>query len=115
MDQVELVRAMQDVEDRAVEIGRRISAEAGRAERLADGGDQLPVGRRLRIPAREQRHVMPATIQFEDQLVDDALSAPVRPRRYSLEWRSHQSDTERSGVGHVPSFLNRATGGHSLP
>ena len=90
VDDVELVRAIQDGPHRREDVRERVSGVVGGAKRQRDGRD-VPPGH-PGVAAREGRDLVAATDQFLHQLVDDPFGAPVAERRDAFERWSDLGD-----------------------
>ena len=72
------------------EMARGMVADAGEAQPLRDAGDEL--GRRPRIAAGEQRHLVAEADEFFREPGDDPLGAAIEPRRYGFAQGSDLGD-----------------------
>ena len=72
------------------EMARGMVADAGETQPLRDAGDEL--GRRPRIAAGEQRHLVAEADEFFREPGDDPLGAAIEPRRYGFAQGSDLGD-----------------------
>ena len=105
VDDVELVRAVEDIPDRQVEIRRRVAAVAGRPEGLRDGRDEA--SRHLRIAAGEGRHLMAAPIQLAHELDDRRARCRRTPSAGRAPWAARPGRSVAAGSSSISSSGQR--------
>ena len=95
MQDVELIGAARDLVEHQHVIGDDI-ADVG-LEPQGAGNARHKLGRRDRIAAREQRHVVPELDQFLGEVVNDAFGPAVGFRGNAFNQRRNLGNTHRTG------------------